>query len=638
MFKDATIKTRLFLLLGALCALLLLLSSLGLYGMHHGNQGLLRVYQDRVVPLKQLKEISDLYAVAIIDNVNKANAGLISAEVALKELNDAQQQIEQVWQTYQATRLTEDEQRLSAQTINLFEAANRDLNLLTHRLATQHGLVTGTLDEFDGRLYGTIDPISSKVTELVNLQLEVAKAEFERAQSAYHSLLPTVVVGIVLGLMVAIWFGLRLIRSITGPINQALKAARQLAEGDLDVKLEIHSRDEAGQLLEAMQYMVDKLGALINDIEQQVSAAVEQGDFSYRISLEQRQGYVKRLSELLNRLSEVTDTSLGDVMRIATALAKGDLTQRIEQPYPGVFGRTKDGLNDTITALTNIIDEVRSATDNLSNASNQVSVTAQSLSQATSEQAASVEQTSAAVEQMSASINQNTDNARQTDAMAGQAAREAGEGGASVQQTVTAMQQIARKVSIIDDIAYQTNLLALNAAIEAARAGEHGKGFAVVAAEVRKLAERSQVAAQEISELSSSSVEQAELAGELLVRIVPSIRKTSDLVQEISAASGEQAGAVTQISQAMNQLNQVTQQNAASSEELAATAEEMSSQAGDLQQTMDFFTLASAPARSVGASQIRVKTAQPRGHFLTPPQSAPTGHKSPVDDADFIRF
>ncbi|MGY4024618.1 methyl-accepting chemotaxis protein [Aeromonas rivuli] len=638
MFKDATIKTRLFLLLGALCALLLLLSSLGLYGMHHGNQGLLRVYQDRVVPLKQLKEISDLYAVAIIDNVNKANAGLISAEVALKELNDAQQQIEQVWQTYQATRLTEDEQRLSAQAINLFEAANRDLNLLTHRLATQHGLVTGTLDEFDGRLYGTIDPISSKVTELVNLQLEVAKAEFERAQSAYHSLLPTVVVGIVLGLMVAIWFGLRLIRSITGPINQALKAARQLAEGDLDVKLEIHSRDEAGQLLEAMQYMVDKLGALINDIEQQVSAAVEQGDFSYRISLEQRQGYVKRLSELLNRLSEVTDTSLGDVMRIATALAKGDLTQRIEQPYPGVFGRTKDGLNDTITALTNIIDEVRSATDNLSNASNQVSVTAQSLSQATSEQAASVEQTSAAVEQMSASINQNTDNARQTDAMAGQAAREAGEGGASVQQTVTAMQQIARKVSIIDDIAYQTNLLALNAAIEAARAGEHGKGFAVVAAEVRKLAERSQVAAQEISELSSSSVEQAELAGELLVRIVPSIRKTSDLVQEISAASGEQAGAVTQISQAMNQLNQVTQQNAASSEELAATAEEMSSQAGDLQQTMDFFTLANAPARSVGASQIRVKTAQPRGHFLTPPQSAPTGHKSPVDDADFIRF
>ncbi|MGB6189883.1 HAMP domain-containing methyl-accepting chemotaxis protein [Aeromonas molluscorum] len=637
MFKDATIKTRLFLLLGALCTLLLLLSSLGLYGMHHGNQGLLRVYQDRVVPLKQLKEISDLYAVAIIDNVNKANAGLISAEVALKELKDAQQQIEQVWQSYQATSLTEDERRLSTQAIGLFEAANRDLNLLTHRLATQHGLVTGTLDEFDGRLYETIDPISTKVTELVNLQLEVAKTEFERAQSAYRSLLPTVIVGIVLGLMAAIWFGLRLIRSITGPINQALKAARQLAEGDLDVKLEIHSRDEAGQLLEAMQYMVDKLGALINDIEQQVSAAVEQGDFSYRISLEQRQGYVKRLSELLNRLSEVTDTSLGDVMRIATALAKGDLTQRIEQPYPGVFGRTKDGLNATITALTSIIDEVRSATDSLSNASNQVSVTAQSLSQATSEQAASVEQTSAAVEQMSASINQNTDNARQTDAMAGQSAREAGEGGASVQQTVSAMQQIARKVSIIDDIAYQTNLLALNAAIEAARAGEHGKGFAVVAAEVRKLAERSQVAAQEIGELSSSSVEQAELAGELLVRIVPSIRKTSDLVQEISAASGEQAGAVTQISQAMNQLNQVTQQNAASSEELAATAEEMNSQAGDLQQTMEFFTLASSPTRSMGASQVRAKTAQPRGHFLTPP-SAPAGHKGPVDDADFIRF
>ena len=639
MFKDATIKTRLFLLLGALCALLLLLSSLGLYGMQQGNQGLLRVYQDRVVPLKQLKEIADRYAVAIIDNVNKANAGLINADVALKEIQAAQQQIAQEWQTYQATSLTPDEQRLSDQALALFETANREINRLTDLLANRQGLLTGTLNEFDGPLYDAIDPISSKVTELVNLQLDVAKTEFEHAQSAYQTLLPTVMAGIGIGLMAAIWFGLRLIRSITGPINQALKAARQLAEGDLDVHLEVSSRDEAGQLLEAMQYMVDKLGALINDIEQQVSAAVEQGDFSYRISLVERQGYVKRLSELLNRLSEVTDTSLGDVMRIATALSKGDLTQRIEQPYPGIFGRTKDGLNDTITALTGIIDEVRSATDSLSNASNQVSVTAQSLSQATSEQAASVEQTSTAVEQMSASINQNTDNARQTDAMASQAAQEAGEGGTSVQQTVSAMQQIARKVSIIDDIAYQTNLLALNAAIEAARAGEHGKGFAVVAAEVRKLAERSQVAAQEIGELSSSSVEQAERAGELLGRIVPSIRKTSDLVQEISAASGEQAGAVTQISQAMNQLNQVTQQNAASSEELAATAEEMSGQAEELQQTMDFFILAArTPAGQGGASVARAKPAQPRGHFLTSSQPAQPVHGGPVDDADFVRF
>ena len=241
---------------------------------------------------------------------------------------------------------------------------------------------------------------------------------------------------------------------------------------------------------------------------------------------------------------------------VANMVAAGELGVQIKT-NPGDKSSLLYSMQNMVGKLSGIITNVRGTADNLSSSSGQVSTTAQSMSQASSEQAASVEETSAAIEQMSASISQNSENAKITGTMALQAAKQAVEGGQAVDETVIAMKQIAGKIGIVDDIAYQTNLLALNAAIEAARAGEHGKGFAVVAAEVRKLAERSQFAAQEISELASGSVERAEMAGSLLGEIVPSISKTSDLVQEISAASDEQSSGVGQINKAMNQLNQL---------------------------------------------------------------------------------
>ncbi len=292
---------------------------------------------------------------------------------------------------------------------------------------------------------------------------------------------------------------------------------------------------------------------------------------------------------------------LDQLVTFVRVIAAGDLTAAATVSGHDEITDLMTALHVMTSKLSEAVADIQTIAASVAIGSQQSSSGSQQLSQGASEQAAAAEEVSSAVEEMVANIKQTADNARQSDRIATESASEAEEGANAVSQTETAMRDIAERISVIEEIARQTNLLALNAAIEAARAGEHGRGFAVVAAEVRKLAERSQKAASEITSVARSSVDLAAVAGSKLSAILPSIHRTAELVQEISTSSAEQSRGAEQIAQAVMQLDQVVQQNAASSEEMASTAEELSTQAEQMLSAVGYFTVDATMTGGAGA-------------------------------------
>ncbi|MBF0529706.1 MAG: hypothetical protein HQK55_10640, partial [Deltaproteobacteria bacterium] len=390
-------------------------------------------------------------------------------------------------------------------------------------------------------------------------------------------------------------------------IHKLIEDATMLARAAVDGKLTIRSdtTKHEGDYRKIMEGVNSTLDSVIGPLNMAASYVdrISKGDIPEKI-VESYNGDFNTIKTNINVLIE----AMNEVTMAATEIAAGDLMVKIKERSPQ--DKLMQAMASMVHGLTDVAQNIRVAADQVTAGSQELSTAADTLSQGATMQAASVEEVSASMQEMAASIGQNSENAQQTEKIALKAAEDGKESGKAVAATVIAMKEIAGKISIIEEIARQTNLLALNAAIEAARAGEHGKGFAVVASEVRKLAERSQMAASEINKLSASSVQVAEKAGEMLGRIVPDIQKTADLVQEITAASGEQTTGAGQINQAIQQLDRVIQQNAASSEQMAATSTELLGQAEQLQNTVSFFKINSDEAYTkshlvVNRSQIK---------------------------------
>ncbi len=464
----------------------------------------------------------------------------------------------------------------------------------------------------------------------------------------------------------------RTLDEITAPLNMAARYVDQISKGDIPAPITDAYKGDFNTIKNNLNQCIQAVNALITDANTLAQAAVEgklgtradaskhQGDFRKIVQgvndtldavigpLNMAAGYVDRISRgdlpppiteayqgefnaIKNNLNGLID-SLQKVTHVAQAVAAGDLTVTVHER--GEHDELMRAIASMVKKLSEVVQEVKTAVANVASGSQEMSASSEQLSQGASEQASSIEEVSSSMEEMSANIKQNADNATQTEKIAVKAAGDAKEGADAVAQTVDAMKSIANKISIIEEIARQTNLLALNAAIEAARAGEHGKGFAVVASEVRKLAERSQKAAGEITEVSKSSVSVAEQAGSLLARILPDVQKTAGLVQEITGASREQDAGALQITQALQQLDSVIQQNSSAAEEMAGTAEELSSQGETLQSVISFFKVeenGSVMRRSVGKpSRMLPATGKPKGAVAHGPSKGAFAAAKPV--------
>jgi methyl-accepting chemotaxis protein len=599
MFANMKIRTRLVILLVALITPMLLIAFLGDRGMGMIHEGLRTVYEDRTVCLVQLGKVQEALAQMRIQYFRIVYSGADDVKVASRKKIEAEREIVvKEWGDYTSTYLTPDEKKLADEYVidqkELFESFD----------SLEKMIATPNYDKakFQQLMYNDWTAVyqktESKIGELVALQDRVAHEEYVKASDNYASTRTQNIIVIVAALLASIALATFIALSITKPIARIVELLAQMALRNMKVKIEgTERKDEIGAMSRALDAVNTNQLAIAGNAE-----TISQGDLTVKVD------------------ALCDEDTLGAALRLMLERLRG------------------------------VVNEIVAASQNVASGSEQLSSSAETLSQGANEQASATEEASASMEQMAANIKQNAENAAQTEKIARQSSVDAQSSGEAVKQAVKAMQTIAEKIGIVQEIARQTDLLALNAAVEAARAGEHGRGFAVVASEVRKLAERSQAAATEISALSTETVGAAQNAGNMLDKLVPDIKRTAELVEEITAACREQDIGANQVNLAIQQLDKVTQQNAAAAEETSATSIELSAQAEQLQNTISYFRLdshqttvvARAPAKPAEKPKAKKPAAAAKPAATAKPAAAAQNGGFALDmdgdDSEFERY
>ncbi len=587
-----SIRSKLLSCIFFLVAILAVTSVFSFYALNEEARLLRSVVADRVIPMAQLKSISDDYAVKIVDTVHKVSGRSLTVDQGIQNIRGAMQNIDKSWRDYTATYLTVDEKRLADEFQSMRQSADQKIQ----------GIVTllqaGNLEEIgnfaDGQLYSIIDPLGESISKLIDIQLTAAKDGMAAGEDLKSFIVHTLAILGAIALALAVVCVLIVIRGVIKPIQRMTGSMSSLASGNVD--LEIPGADRK-----------DEIGKMAQNVVIFRNNAIERARLEQEADANRSLSEKERLAREEQKAKEAADTSFA-VDNLADALSRlsdGDVSYRISQPFAAHLDAVRSNFNASAEKLQSALSRVAENARGIDAGANEIRSAADDLAKRTEQQAASVEETAAALEQITTTVKDSTKRAQEAGHLVSKARTGAEQSGNVVRKAVVAMEQIEKSsseisniISVIDEIAFQTNLLALNAGVEAARAGEAGKGFAVVAQEVRELAQRSANAAKDIKALittSNGQVQQGvQLVGETgraLETIVTEVQEINRHVVAIVDAAQEQSSGLQQINTAVNQMDQDTQKNAAMVEEQTAASHGLAREAASLNQLLGQFKL-----------------------------------------------